>query len=134
MTTSGLSNFSLSITGNEDINADNVYTDYLFINGVPSNVNVGTTLVSLQNQIDDIDAMIISGGSLGYWGSFWSEVTQTNLTTANAVRLNYTDPSNNAIELDTSTGSPYTRIKVLNQATYNIQFSCEMFQFDDRSL
>ncbi len=126
MTTSGLSNFSLSITGNEDINADNIYTDNLFINGVPSNVNVGTTLVSLQDQIDDIDAMIISGGSLGYWGSFWSEVTQTNLTTANAVRLNYTDPSNNAIDLDTSTGAPYTRIKVLNQATYNIQFSFQL--------
>lgn len=77
---------------------------------------------TIQEQIDGI----INGlETVGYWGAFWSTVDQTNAgaTVANLITVNNSDPSNNGVQI----GSTSSQIKVLNGGVYNIQFS---IQFD----
>ena len=59
-----------------------------------------------------------AGGALGYWGSFWSTATQTNVASTNAMTLNSSDPSNSGISIVSS-----SRLTFAYQGVYNIQFS-----------
>lgn len=59
-----------------------------------------------------------SGGSEGYWGSFWDTNTQTNLTASNVMQLNNTDPNSNGVSIEQG-----SRIKFNYTGVYNIQFS-----------
>jgi uncharacterized protein (DUF2345 family) len=80
---------------------------------------------TIQQQIDGIIAGI---ETIGYWGSFFSTVTQTNAgtTSANLMTVNNSDPSNNQVEI----GGTSSQIKVLNAGVYNIQFSAQFDKTD----
>jgi hypothetical protein len=80
---------------------------------------------TIQQQIDGIIAGI---DSIGYWGSFFSTVTQTNAgaTSANLMTVNNSDPSNNQVQI----GATSSQIKVLNAGVYNIQFSAQFDKTD----
>ena len=80
---------------------------------------------TIQEQIDGI----INGlETIGYWGAFWSTVTQTNLVvnTINYVTVNNSDPNNNQVQI----GAAPSHIKVLNAGVYNIQFSIQYDKTD----
>lgn len=80
---------------------------------------------TIQEQIDGI----INGlETIGYWGAFWSTVTQTNLVvnTINYVTVNNSDPNNNQVQI----GTAPSHIKVLNAGVYNIQFSLQYDKTD----
>lgn len=80
---------------------------------------------TIQQQIDGIVAGL---ESVGYWGSFWSTVDQTNAgaTTANYMTVNNSDPDNNGVQI----GATSSQIKVLNAGVYNIQFSAQFDKTD----
>jgi uncharacterized protein (DUF2345 family) len=77
---------------------------------------------------EQIDAIINGLETVGYWGAFWSTVTQTNPTanTANYITVNNSDPNNNQVQI----GATSSQIKVLNDGVYNIQFSLQYDKTD----
>lgn len=80
---------------------------------------------TIQSQIDGL--INVTSGK-GYWGCFWSSITQTptNTNTPYHATLNNYDQDGNAINLyQISTGSNYNYIKVSYGAVYNIQFSIQ---------
>ena len=63
-----------------------------------------------------------AGGALGYWGSFWSDTSQTIiLASPTAMTLNNTDPNTNGISIVSN-----SQITVSSQGVYNIQFSAQI--------
>ncbi len=63
-----------------------------------------------------------AGGALGYWGSFWSDVSQNLVgATGTAMTLNHTDPDTNGVSIASS-----SQITVANAGVYNIQFSAQV--------
>ena len=63
-----------------------------------------------------------AGGALGYWGSFWSDVSQNVVGgTGTAMTLNNTDPDTNGVSIVSN-----SQITVANQGVYNIQFSAQV--------
>jgi hypothetical protein len=77
---------------------------------------------------EQIDAIINGLETVGYWGAFWSTVTQTNPTanTANYITVNNSDPNNNQVQI----GATSSQIKVLNAGVYNVQFSLQYDKTD----
>ena len=71
-----------------------------------------------------------AGGALGYWGSFWSTVTQDNTDPVTVRPMTY-----NKADLD-NLGVIYfdnSKIRVLNEGVYNIQFSAQIKKTDGGS-
>jgi collagen type VII alpha len=64
-----------------------------------------------------------AGGALGYWGSFYSDTTQTiaSTTTAYAITLNNTDPNSSGVSIVSGSRLTFTYAGV-----YNIQFSAQI--------
>jgi len=113
------------------VNANDVNTDILTksdpdISDLQFDMLEGiNTNETIQQQIDGI---ITGLETVGYWGAFWSTVTQTNAgaTSANLMTVNNSDSSNNQVEI----GATSSQIKVLNAGTYNIQFSAQLAKTD----
>ena len=63
------------------------------------------------------------GGALGYWGSFWSDVSQNSITpnAEQAMTLNRTDLNSNGVSIVNN-----SQITVANSGVYNIQFSAQV--------
>jgi len=64
-----------------------------------------------------------AGGTLGYWGSFWSTQTQTNPTpnAVNVMSFNNTDPDSNGVSIQNN-----TELTFAYEGVYNIQFSAQV--------
>ena len=64
-----------------------------------------------------------AGGALGYWGSFYSDTTQTiaSTTTAYAITLNNTDPNSSGVSIVSG-----LRLTFAYAGVYNIQFSAQI--------
>jgi hypothetical protein len=113
------------------INANEVNTDVLTksdpdISDLQFDMLEGIhTNETIQQQIDNITAGL---QATGYWGSFWSTVTQTNagVTSVNLMTVNNSDPNNNDVQI----GATSSQIKVLNFGVYNIQFSAQFDKTD----
>lgn len=113
------------------INANEVNTDVLTksdpdISDLQFDMLEGiNTNETIQQQIDNITAGL---QATGYWGSFWSTVTQTNagVTSVNLMTVNNSDPNNNDVQI----GASSSQIKVLNFGVYNIQFSAQFDKTD----
>ena len=117
------------LTNQAAINAYEVNTEVLTKSPNPDITNIEFnqldgihTNETIQQQIDTINAGL---QATGYWGSFWSTVTQTNAgaTSVNLMTVNNSDPNNNDVVI----GATSSQIKVLNFGAYNIQF---LAQFD----
>ena len=121
------SKFSSSITGNSDLYANIINSDqYLISMGDITgtiDVDIGQTLITLQDEIRAFQIQTASDPNSGYWASIWSTITQSNILTANVVNFNSYDPSCNGILLDTTGGFPYNKVKFLYTSVYKIQFS-----------
>jgi len=119
------------LTNLASVNANEVNTDILTksdpdITDLQFDMLEGVnTNQTIQQQIDGIIAGL---ETIGYWGSFWSNVDQTNAgaTTANLMTVNNSDPSNNGVQI----GATSSQIKVLNAGVYNIQFSAQVDKND----
>ena len=119
------------LTNLASVNANEVNTDILTksdpdITDLQFDMLEGiNTNQTIQQQIDGIIAGL---ETVGYWGAFWSTVTQTNAgaTSANLMTVNTSDPSNNQVQI----GSTSSQIKVLNAGVYNIQFSAQFDKTD----
>ena len=119
------------LTNLASVNANEVNTDVLTksdpdISDLQFDMLEGIhTNETIQDQIDNI---IIGLQSVGYWGSFWSNVDQTNAgaTSTNFMTVNNSDPSNNGVQIGTTS----SQIKVLNDGVYNIQFSAQFDKSD----
>ena len=112
-----------TLTGLLDIYADNIYT------------NTETVNTELQVNRGDFQSLYVngiqitqngSGGSstgVGYWGQFWSTQTQppSATNTAQAMTVNNIDASSNGVSYSNS-----SRINILNNGVYNIQFSVQL--------
>lgn len=120
------------LTNQAAINAYEVNTEVLTKSPNPDITNIEFnqldgihTNETIQQQIDAINAGL---QATGYWGSFWSTVTQTNAgaTSVNLMTVNNSDPNNNDVEI----GATSSQIKVLNFGAYNIQFSAQFDKTD----
>ena len=72
-----------------------------------------------------------AGGTLGYWGSFWSTQTQTNPTSnaVNVMSFNNTDPDSNGVSIQNN-----TELTFAYEGVYNIQFSAQVDRIAPASL
>jgi len=119
------------LTNLASVNANEVNTDVLTksdpdISDLQFDTLFGIrTNETIQQQIDGITAGL---ESVGYWGSFWSNIDQTNAgaTSVNFMTVNNSDPSNNGVQI----GATSSQIKVLNDGVYNIQFSAQFDKSD----
>ena len=119
------------LTNLASVNANEVNTDVLTksdpdISDLQFDTLFGIrTDETIQQQIDGIIAGL---ESVGYWGSFWSNVTQTNAgaTSRNLMTVNNSDISNNGVVI----GATSSQIKVLHDGVYNIQFSAQLDKTD----
>jgi len=120
------------LTNQAAINAYEVNTEVLTKSPNPDITNIEFnqldgihTNETIQQQIDTINAGL---QATGYWGSFWSTVTQTNAgaTSVNLMTVNNSDPNNNDVVI----GATSSQIKVLNFGAYNIQFSAQFDKTD----
>jgi hypothetical protein len=119
------------LTNLASVNANEVNTDILTksdpdITDLQFDMLEGiNTNQTIQQQIDGIIAGL---ETIGYWGAFWSNVDQTNAgaTSANLMTVNNSDPSNNGVQIGTTS----SQIKVLNDGVYNIQFSAQIDKTD----
>jgi hypothetical protein len=70
-----------------------------------------------------------TGGVLGYWGSFWSDVSQNNVpdSTTRPMILNNTDLNSSGISITNDASGNPTQIKFDNSGVYNIQFSAQLY-------
>lgn len=64
-----------------------------------------------------------TGGVLGYWGSFWSDVSQSNnpANTIRAMTITNADPNSNGVSIINN-----SQITFANMGVYNIQFSAQV--------
>lgn len=112
-----------TISGLNDIYCDNIVaTGNITCDTITSN-----TTTDLQDQIDALETAISM--QQGYWGSFWSTVSQPNTTanTLNYMTVNNYDPSNNGVIYYNNDGAGnYREIQFLYQGVYNIQFSAQL--------
>lgn len=115
------------LTNLASVNANEVNTDILTksdpdISDLQFDMMEGlNTNQTIQQQINSV----ISGlQSVGFWGAFWSTSTQTNAgaTSRNEMTVNNSDVSNNGVTI----GSTSSRIQVLHDGVYNIQFSAQL--------
>jgi hypothetical protein len=113
------------------VNADEVNTNIL----TKSDPDISDLQFDMLEGIDtnqtiqqQIDGIINGLETIGYWGAFWSTVTQTNAgaTSTNFMTVNNSDPSNNGVQI----GATSSQIKVLNDGVYNIQFSAQLDKTD----
>jgi hypothetical protein len=75
-----------------------------------------------------------TGGALGYWGSFWSDVSQNaNNNQIHAMTLNNTDPSSNGVSIGVDSSGNYSKIIFANAGVYNIQFSAQVSDINNPS-
>lgn len=119
------------LTNLASINANEVNTDVLTksdpdISDLQFDMLEGIhTNETIQQQID---AIVAGLQATGYWGSFWSTLTQTNAgaTSVNLMTVNNSDPNNNDVVI----GASSSQIKVLNFGVYNIQFSAQFDKTD----
>jgi hypothetical protein len=116
----------------------------VYTNAQPNITSVGTltdltVTGNIQSYADISGAYIYGNGAFltgvgnlsasnGYWGSFYSNVTQTiaSTTTAYAITLNNTDPDSHGVSISSN-----SHINFTYAGTYNLQFSA---QFDNASL
>ena len=63
------------------------------------------------------------GGTIGYWGTFWSTQTQLNAgsTSANVMTFNNTDPDSYGVSIQNN-----SELTFANDGVYNIQFSAQL--------
>ncbi|MFY7731806.1 MAG: hypothetical protein ACOVRN_19955, partial [Flavobacterium sp.] len=67
----------------------------------------------------------LNGSTIGYWGAFWSNATQTITNTSGTPMLvHHTDPSSNGITIQPSSNN--SALLFANQGVYNIQFSAQI--------
>jgi hypothetical protein len=119
------------LTNLATVNANEVNTDILTksdpdISDLQFDMLEGiNTNETIQQQIDNIVAGL---QATGYWGAFWSDQDQTNAgtTSVNFMTVNNSDPSNNDVEIGTTS----SQIKVLNSGVYNVQFSAQFDKSD----
>lgn len=66
--------------------------------------------------------------NVAYWGSFWSNQTQTNPTPAiiRSITLNHSDIDNNGVTIQSN-----SQITFANAGVYNIQFSAQLEKTDN---
>ena len=119
------------LTNLASVNANEVNTDILTksdpdISDLQFDMLEG--LITTQTIQQQIDGIIASLETVGYWGVFWSNVDQTNAgaTSVNFMTVNNSDPSNNQVQI----GATSSQIKVLNAGVYNIQFSAQFDKSD----
>lgn len=112
-----------NVSGLNDIYCDNIVaTGNITCDTITSN-----TTTDLQDQINDIIAAMQE--NQGYWGAFWSTVSQPNTTanTLNYMTVNNYDASNNGVVWYNNDGAGnYREIQFLNKGIYNIQFSAQI--------
>lgn len=112
-----------SVSGLNDIFCDNIIaTGNITCDTITSN-----TTTDLQDQINDIVAAMQE--DQGYWGAFWSTVSQPNPTAngINYMTVNSYDGSNNGVVMYNSDGTGnYREIQFLNKGIYNVQFSAQL--------
>jgi len=125
---SGNTNFGdATVSGLNDLVCDNlIVSNNITCDTLNCGVITSDTTTTLQEEIDAIVIAIEENN--GFWGSFYSTVTQPN-TTANVINymtVTNADPSNNGVTMIDPIGSNYTKIKILNEGVYNIQFSAQL--------
>lgn len=123
-----------SLLGDDNINQDfynlNVQNQFSISSIGISNPQLATlagihTYETIQEQLDSI---INISNSIGYWGTFWSNINQTALATnvAYNATLNNYDVNSNGILLYDAVGTNYNSVIVSNEAVYNIQMSFQL--------
>ena len=123
-----------SLLGDDNINQDfynlNVQNQFSISSIGISNPQLATlagihTYETIQEQLDSI---INISNSIGYWGTFWSNITQIALATnvAYNATLNNYDTNSNGIQLYDAVGTNYNSVIVSNEAVYNIQMSFQL--------
>ena len=125
---SGNTNFGdATVSGLNDLVCDNlIVSNNITCDTLNCGVISSDTTTYLQEEIDAIVIAIEENN--GFWGSFYSTVDQPN-TTANVINymtVNTADPSNNGVIMVDPISSNYTKIKILNEGIYNIQFSAQL--------
>lgn len=115
--------YNATVSGLNDIYCDNIYAD----GDITCDNIYSTTTTNLQDQINAIVEEITE--DIGYWGSFYSTITQYNdpANTPRYMTVNNYDASNNDIVWYNNDGSGnYREIQVLNEGVYNVQFSVQL--------
>ena len=125
---SGNANFGdATVSGLNDLVCDNlVVSNNITCDTLNCGEITSDTITTLQEEIDAIVVAIEENN--GFWGSFYSTVDQPN-TTANVINymtVTNADASNNGVEMVDPISSNYTKIKILNEGVYNIQFSAQL--------
>lgn len=125
---SGNTNFGdATVSGLNDLVCDNlIVSNNITCDTLNCGVITSDTTTILQEEIDAIVLALESNN--GFWGSFYSTVDQPN-TTANVINymtVTNADASNNGVIMVDPISSNYTKIKILNEGVYNIQFSAQL--------
>jgi hypothetical protein len=115
----GYDNNDKTLSGDVEIYATNVYATNLYDGAV----NVGDTLITLQDEIDALEAQINSSGTTGYYGLYGSSNNPTNLI-ANTERSFYFNQTlaQNGFSITGGTGVSATRITATYAGVYNIYY------------
>jgi len=116
------------LAGPQGIKGDTGYTGYTGPQGIPG-TNTGTGATGPQGPIGYTGA----GGAIGYWGAFWSDLSQNNTDPATSLAMTFTntDPDSFGVGI---TGSNNSQIVVSNSGVYNIQFSAQISHPDPGSI
>jgi len=121
----GYDNNDKTLSGDVEIYATNVYATNIYDGAV----NVGDTLITLQAEIDALEAQIISSGTTGYYGIYGS----TNNATNPLAEKNFYFSQNiaqNGFTITGGTGLSATRITATYAGVYNIYYKANYQKVD----
>jgi hypothetical protein len=115
----GYDNNDKTLSGDVDIYATNIYSTNIYDGAV----NVGDTLITLQDEIDALQGQINSSGTTGYYGLFGSDNNPNN-TTANTERKFYFSQilATNGFSITGGAGVLATRITATYAGVYSIYY------------
>ena len=121
----GYDNNDKTLSGDVEIYATNVYATNIYDGAV----NVGDTLITLQAEIDALEAQIISSGTTGYYGIYGS----TNNATNPLAEKNFYFSQNiaqNGFSITGGSGTSATRITATYAGVYNIYYKANYQKVD----
>jgi hypothetical protein len=113
----GYDNNDKTLSGDVEIYATNVYATNLYDGAV----NVGDTLITLQDEIDALQAQINSSGTTGYYGVFGSTNNPNNPLAEKKLYFSQTIQTN-GFSITGGTGLSATRITAANAGVYSIYY------------
>ena len=113
----GYDNNDKTLSGDVEIYATNVYATNLYDGAV----NVGDTLITLQTEIDALQAQINSSGTTGYYAVYGSTNNPTNPLTEKKLYFSQ-NIAENGFTITGGTGVNATRITATYAGVYNIYY------------